>query len=894
MAVITRIVTLSRAREREPLETWRVYGIETRMVGRAGDIASLHKALASASDEQRAVLVSVASSLGLGKSRLIAEFQRQIEEAYSETVFLQAACRDEVGGAYSMFGRLLKNRFYISDQEAPATARRQLEEAVEAIIGSQDAERVSHLVGHLVGLSFPNSPYVPNFRDTEGAFQLEERCFDAVEQLLRADARKNPLVIIFEDLQYATGQSLNLVAHLTRHLIGAPILFILSWNPDELITHQLVKELNVEIPIALRPLSDTEVCDFVRDTLRKAGEVPSALLEKIVASAHGNPLSVEEMLRILISEGVIDTRQQDWKIHTERVAEIALPSTVEETVQARLNALTDDERNVLEMAATVGTFFWPELVRCLYHLQIDQDQNNVRYWADVTIDERLAEILESLERKDMIRRQDDSWIRGFEELQFKHRIEREALYSHLNSARKQRYHRLIAQWVERNAGDGDDAHRAAEMIARHYDSARCLEQAARKYIDAADYARARYMNRKSVELYTKGLSYLSDADIALKLRAFHDLGGVHDLLGEYDQSLAYFREMLRFSWIINDSAKGGVAYNKIGRAYRSLGEYDEALDNFERALDLFRKDADIRGVASTLDDIGKIHWIRGQYDRALQFYSSGLQLRRETADARSIALSLNHLGSLKLQRGELRDAMVYFREALELRRSIDDRQGVADSFNNLGVLCLERGEVEQSTTLFKEALQMARNIGYRGLEGIVLNNLGEAYLMAGLADQAAEVLTQAMQVAEDSGEKRVLFDVLRNLSKLALKDSDRKLALERIGDALELARGLEAQVLIGIGTQSLADVHAHFIFDNELGQQSIALADNHYRDAIAILEEVGNESQLGRCLSSYGHFLVEQGQLVQGKKQLELAGEIFKRLEMRKLWDATERIIHEI
>ncbi|MFU8805827.1 MAG: AAA family ATPase, partial [Bradymonadaceae bacterium] len=664
MAVITRVVTLSRAREREPLDTWRVYGIETRLVGREEELVTLNAALNDAIKNDRTRVVSIEGSTGLGKSRLIDEFQRRIEASFSETVFLQAACRDEVGSAYSMFGRLLKNRFYIPEGGSPSMVRQKLEEAVRAIIDGDGSERVAHLVGYLIGLSFPDSPYIPKPRDTEGATQLDERCFEALEELLKADARRNPLVLIFEDLQYATLQSLRLIGHLTRFAVDSPIVFILSWNPEELLSSRNVGELPVDTVINLHPLSDDEVQSFVRDTLRKAAEVPVKVVEKIVESAHGNPLAVEEMLRILISEGVIDTRRQEWHIHGDRLKVVSLPTTVEETVQARLNTITADERIVLEMAACVGNVFWPRLVRSLYHLQIDQNEESINYWVDTTYDERVEEILESLERKDMIRRHEGSWLRGHEEFYFKHRIERDAVYHGLSSRQQQRYHRLVAQWIDRNI-DEDQVASASETIARHYDAARCLEHAAQRYIKAADYARSRYANQKAVELYTKGLAYLSDADIELKLDAFHDIGGVYDLLGEYDQALAYFREMLRYAWIFHDSAKGGVAYNKIGRAYRSLGEYDDALEHLQWALELFRSEADARGIASTLDDIGKIYWIRGLYDQAMQYFSAGLQLRRETGDARSIALSLNHLGSLKLQRGELRDAMVYFKEALE-------------------------------------------------------------------------------------------------------------------------------------------------------------------------------------------------------------------------------------
>jgi tetratricopeptide (TPR) repeat protein len=902
MAVITRVMTLSRAKDREPLETWRVYGIETKMVGRSDEVERLEHWLSEASETSSVRVVGLTGSTGLGKSRLIAEFQRQLDSSFSEVVFVQAASRDESGGPYSMFGRLLKNRFYIGEKDHPDSAKRKLLEAVAAIVDDEDeAERVGHLVGNLIGMQFEDSPYVPDIRDSEGAVQLDQRSFDAVLDLVSMDAEHNPIVIALEDLQYATTQSAGLIDYLTKNLGDRPVLFVLSWNPDEVFMDDVLAEMPIDETLELRPLSDREVRDFVRDTLHKADEIPDVLVEKIVDAAHGNALSVEEMLRILISQGVIDTREATWQIRAEAVDDVDLPTTVEATVRARLATLTDDERRVLQMAACVGDSFWHELTRCLYRVRVDHDEHLQEFWTDGKVDARVDEILESLERKDMVRRRDDTLIAPYDELYFKHRIERMAVYEDISSQDKERYHRMIAQWIERESAD-ENAGRIAEMVARHFDRARCLEHAASRYLRAAKHAASHFANRMAVELYTKGLAYLSDADIDKKLDAFHDLGTVYDLLGEFDQSLAYFREMLRYSWLVDDLAKGGVAYNKIGRAYRSMGEYDEALSSLEKALVLFRDAEDTRGVASTLDDIGQIKWVRGHYDAALDYYSAGLQLRRELVGQsdvasqtrgaeRSVALSLNHIGTVKLARGELKDAMVYFREALELRKKVGDRQGIADSFNNLAALCLERGDHAKAIALFEESLAMAKSIGYRSCETIVSNNLGETLLKEGRLDEAEAHLSEAMALADESGDKRVLFDVLRNLAAVALEDDNRALALERIDEALALAKQLDSTTLYGIGKHTLAGIHARYVDHSTHGEASLEAAPGCFEEAIHILDDVGNESQLARCLSSYADFLIERGDALGARHKLDAAREIFERLEMPKQRDATDEVL---
>jgi tetratricopeptide (TPR) repeat protein len=889
MAVITRVTQLVRTREREELDTWRVYGIETSMVGRDTELEALMAAHDLATQTSKMVSVAVTAPLGLGKSRLFAEFRRKLDEVLSSTIVLHGESRDESGGPYSVFSRVLRHRFYISEKEPSEMARRKLLEACKTIVGTE-AERVAHLIGQLIDIGFEGSPHVPEAGDTEGAYDLERRSHDALTQLLRSDSAQNPLVLILEDLQFATRPVLALISHLQKQLADSPILLVLSWNPEEVAKDSAVNEFEFDERYLLEPLSDREVRGFVNDTLRRAS-VPSSLIDRITEAAHGNPLTVEEFLRILIAGNVIDTRTERWTVHVNRLKDVELPTTVEGAVEARLRALTDDERLILGMASCIGQIFWPELVAALYHLHEDHSGQPIAHWADGSLDTRVEDVLESLERKDMIRRHEDALFADVEQFYFKHRLEQRKIYDSLSLQERQRFHRLIPQWLERRLPSREGFE---EIIANHYDRARSLEAAARHYLAAASTARARYNNQHAIKLYLKGLAYLSDGDIESKMSAFHDLGTVYDLLGEYDQALGYYREMLRYAWILNDRSKGGVGYNKIGRAYRSLGEYDRALEHFNLALDLFRSFDDIRGIASTLDDIGKIHWIRGAYNEAETFYTAGLHLRREATDPRSVALSLNHLGGLKLQQGDLQNAMVYFREALELRRSVGDRQGVVDSFNNLGALLLERGDLEESQTLFEEALELSRGMDYRGATGIILNNLGELSLMNGDTHKARVFLNEALRGAEDGGDRRVIFDIIRNLARLEMREFNREVALERINEALQIANQLDSDILIASGLMGLADIHAASVFSPSGQDDHPRLARGCFVDAAALLTKVGNESELAKCLTAFGRFCLEQGDEIEGRAHLNASILVFERLGMKQMTERSQHLIDSI
>ncbi len=870
MAVITRIVKLGDPDELDP---WRVYGVETTMVGRDDELKKLTDTLDYVAQHSQAHLAMISGGEGLGKSRLVAEFERQLETAFSPTVILRGVCREEVSGAFAVISRMLRKHFYIPESASPDVARRGLSQAVQSLVGG-DARHIVHHLGEVMGLGMDDDEITNQVspRDQETA------AFRAIETVLRADASRNPILFILDDVHLASDTTLRLLMHLIEKLRDSPVFFVFTWLTG---SRRVIPPRTAHVEIELKPLSDSEVRRHITDTLRLAESIPESLIESIVGAALGNPLAVEELLRILIAEAVIDTRQEPWKIDASRADQIEIPTTVEATVEARLKGLTAEERQALEMAACVGRIFWAELLRCLDGLRRRPESDGEKAWLEVDgRKDPIDNVLESLERKDMVRRHPHSRIGTHEEYAFKHRLERETLYDNLSPRVRQRYHRFIAQWVERELTSLSDG--AAEFVARHFVKARCLRRAAKYFLEAGDQARKHHANRKAIDLYLEALGCLSDADMDLKLRAFHDIGSVFELLGEHDQAMTYYRDMARYAWLLGDRGKGGAALNKIGRSLRGLGHYDEAIDRLERALKLFRRIGDERGVASTLDDIGKIHWIRGDQSRALEYYTAALEMRRSLDDRRSIALSLSHVGSLHSQRGDFREALALLKEALEIRKSIGDTQGAASSYNDLAGLCVDQGQYEKSLTLFDEALQMARDIGFRGLEAAALNNRGEALLALKRRDEARDHLLKAKDIAQQIGEQRVLFDVTRNLAHMAVSQADRTLALERIADALNIARRLGSKTLIALAELTRAEIHAEYIFDLSLRESSLKEAARGFERAVELFEETGNHVHRGQALLSLGNFLVEAGDVTRGKAVLQKAAAHFEGLGMKQ------------
>lgn len=895
LGLITEIAQIGSLDTPRAAETWRVYGVETAMFGRRAEFQALIDHFQQAIDDNACRLVTLIGSDGLGKSRLVAELNEQLDNRFDGAHLVAGRSRDGVGPPYAMFARLLKSRFYISEHEQGEKGRTQLLQGIKAVMRNPLSTEIAHMVGYLVGLPFPDSEVYAPYGDQPAL--ILERARSSLASLIAKDAERQPLILVFEDLHFAGQESLELIRFLHEALAHSPVLLLGVGLPAlRERAPWMFEEHPRRTVMELTPLADEDIRQIVEQVLARAGEVPDALHGIICERAFGNPLSVEEQLRVLISAGVIDTRGNAWQIHAERLESLDLPADFEGLVQARLDALDADERRVLEQAAVIGRAFWLDNVASLERIEKDDFHiDDAHAWPGFEHDQRVLRVLDVLRRKDMIRlREADSSIPGQVEYTFKHDIERKLVLARIEPDPRRRWHLICAQWLDVATRGSEVRDLFLERIAIHHEQGANPRRAAELYLQAARQAAAHFHNRPAVGHFERALSLLGDDSLELRIEALHDLGSVLDLTGEAERSIPHFQELMRAAWLIGSRSKVAVAHNKLGRAWRALGHYAKAMDHLQRGLELFRQTEDSPGIAASLDDIGKVHAIRGALDAAEECFNQALELRRKLEDPRSEAVTLNRLGTVKLHRGHFKEALVLFRKSLELRKKAGDRRGIAESLNSLAAICHERGELEQAQALYTEVESLSRTIGDRVLLGIALNNKGEAMLTQGDLEGARAALDEAVHLTGEVGERRVLFDALRNLGQLHLKLGEYEEAIQLIQRAHALAEELEAKGLIGVALRSLGEIYAATLYDPDLRRLNLVKAEDCYRQSIELLKEVGNESELGRCLSAYGNYLLEQGLIIQGKKRLEMAREIFERLEMKRILQKTEQLIDEL
>lgn len=871
--IMALVSTPLRRRAQSSSDLFRVHGHVCPLVGRDRELETLDAMLKRAIEYQAPQMVTVVGNQGTGKTRLLAEWTAGIEPPVR---VYRGRAR---AGRYSAIAKLLRDRFGLAETDDPEATRKKFAESVQVVFGDRRVGEVVHFLGSYLDLRFHDSPFVRAFEDNPR--QHDEIARAVLRRFFEIDASVSPIVLVLDDLESADDDTLTLIEELGEGLGGSPVMLVACARPELLVRRpRWGQGVGDFTRIELRNLDPERSAQMFRSLLQRCDGVSDELVEDAVEMTGGNPFFLEELVRVMIAAGTIDTSGPRWRIDPERAAETELPISVEEAIEARIAALSPEERDLLEKGATFGNVFWLSGVVALTRAErVLGDRGKTPPpppvgWADDGLKDALARAVRGLVERDYLLELDaaDSTILGDVEIVFKHNLERELVAKMTDEERRRRYHRIAAQWLETKLTDRSEEQ--FEFLAQLYERGGEPRRAAYCYIAGGDKARARYANEQAIEFYQKGLAMLDYDDAMARMEALHNLGDVLARVGRTDEAAVRFQEMLRIAWLFDYMAKGGAAHGRMGRLYRQRGDYDRALEHFQMAFDLFEAAGDRRGVAGALDDMGSIHWLRGDYHLALERHRKALGIRRALGDKRSIALSLANIGRVHHDSGSFKAAVEQFREALELRREIGDRPGVVSSLRDLGSVYQADGKLEAAQEMFEEALKIAREIGDRLLVAHVLFKIAEVLLEMSRSAEAAEALRQAEEIVVALGDRLGQAECARRSAEVSLVRGDHARALEQARRAMDLAERLTSKVHVALAHRVLGEV-CGVTAATQLDRQR---AEEHFRSSIEILLSLKNELELARTYRAFAVYRERTGMVADAQKLRARADEIFGKL----------------
>ena len=341
----------------EPVPAYRLVGVrevgeramrlDAPMVGRDAELESLRSALRCSTDDGRCRLVTVIGEAGVGKSRLIDEFIRSVE---GEASVLRGRCLPYGDGiTFWPLAEAVRHAADIAERDS-------MESAEQKLAALAEDDEVAARVASAIGLS-------------SAPFPVQELVWGA-RKLLETIARRQPLVVVFDDIHWAEATFLELIEHIVDTTRETPLLLVCPTR------HELLERLpewstgEGAQRIELAPLTGDQTAEVAEHLLGEAG-LDEEVRARIVAAAEGNPLFVEQLLSMLVDEGLIHFEDGAWRA-TEAIEQVAVPPTIQALLASRLDRLETDERAVIEPAAVVGQVFRRDAITYLApeHVQV--------------------------------------------------------------------------------------------------------------------------------------------------------------------------------------------------------------------------------------------------------------------------------------------------------------------------------------------------------------------------------------------------------------------------------------------------------------------------------------------------------------------------------------------
>jgi class 3 adenylate cyclase/ATP/maltotriose-dependent transcriptional regulator MalT len=786
------------------LPTWRVVAVTEEpgravsvnapFVGREEELELLENTFARAAGKRRAHLFTIYGEPGVGKSRLAREFLSGVEGA---TILAGRSLPYGEGITYWPLAEMVKAAAGITDDE-PAG------EAFEKLRACCAEDAVADLLGLAAGV----------LELVEGERSAQEIAWAAREWAAEL-ADVQPLILVFEDIHWAEEPLLDLVEHLAERVREAPLLILCLARPELLDIRPgwgggRLRATAIELE-PLAPAESEELIDALLDE-----ELPASVRTALLGKTEGNPLFVEETIRML-AEQPADATAAD-----------RIPDTIQALIAARIDRLPRGEKAVLQRAAAIGRVFWEGAIT-----QLSPDVEDVE------------PVLENLLLRDFLLPEARSTISGQRAFRFKHVLIRDVAYAGLSKGSRADLHAGFAAWLEERTADelleirAYHLDRAATLVEEldgavpaelAAEAASAMEAAGRRALQRQSNRSARKLLRRSVELEPtlerrfwaaraawrvddlpavstemelvraaareageaelEGRALTALADVALlrdadlprgrelieqALELLDGAGSVARFealtmraridwwLGDLESDERYTRLALAVAQEIGSSAHEAEANEELAGIAMARLDVDAAAELAERALQLADESGNHMTRAWALVSLARVERSRVNLDEANSLFDEARELFEETGSAWALGRTLEGWAWVAIRAGDLATAERRLRDAIRILAPIEDRGALCEAQRALAEVLVRTGELDEAE---RWAVEARKTVGPHDQVSRATTRLALGLVRAaqGRDEEAEGLFAEAMEIVRGTGNLNTRVDMARKVA----------------------------------------------------------------------------------------------------------------------------------
>ena len=661
--------------------------LEPPFVGRDREIRVLKELFHSAADDGASKLLTVVGIAGIGKSRLAWEFEKYLDGLAEEVWWHRGRCLAYGDGvAYWALAEMVRMRARIAEDEPPDEALPKLLATLDGAI-PDETERswVRPRLAHLLALGEPQSF---ERQDLFSAWRLFfERLSDA-----------NPVVLVFEDLQWADVSLLDFVEHLLDWSRSHPI-FVLALTRPEIAERRpgWGSAGRSSTTLSLDPLSDRAMGELMD---RFVPGLPDELVAEILERSQGVPLYAVETVRMLLDRGLLTPEGDRYSI-TGPIGSLEVPETLHALIAARIDDLAPDERAVVQDASVLGKSFTLAGLIAL----------------SGRAGEELEPLLGSLVRKEVLSVEADPRSPERGQYSFLQDLLQRVAYETLSRADRRSRHLAAAEHLE-TVLDAE----ASEVVAAHY------VDAYRAAPDAPDAAAIR----------TKAGEALVRAG-----RRAASLGASE----EADRAFVQAAEL------IDDPSAQAELLAEAGDAAFGVGRYDAARERFERSIALYEEAGLPKRAARVAGQLGWSTWFSGDLAGGADRIEQALKVLADEEPDADLAALIEIYARLRYFLGDVDTAAERVERALEIAESLVLPDILVDALNTKHLVLGTRGRVEEALALLEHAIAIGRERPPTRAFIRALYNLSYQFAARDRHLDAIEIDREGLEVSRRRGER---------------------------------------------------------------------------------------------------------------------------------------------
>jgi predicted ATPase/class 3 adenylate cyclase len=834
----------------EPVRVWQAVGLregpahgrghDAPLVGRTVELERLVAIWGRVQTGRRPAVATIIGDPGIGKSRLVTEIAHRSAE--SAGVLWGRCLSYGEGITYWPVIEILEGAAGILKSDDVDTVSAKLGALLESL-GTDDLDQLRTMASALANLiGVPRTP-----RGTYSAAEISQAELHwGIRRVFELLAAQRPLLLVFEDLHWAEETLFDLLDFLRE--AEAPILIVGSARRElEALRPALCTDGESTTAFFLSALGEAESEALLAELLGTHALPGGRHAELLLRNAAGNPLFLEETVRMLADSGALDGDAD--------LDELAVPTSLQAMIGSRLDGLPAPDKRVVQHASVVGSVFWTGAVADLHGPGAAVDPS-----------------LDALEGRDFVRAHDDSSIAAEHEWAFKHALIKDVAYGRVPKGRRAHLHVRFVDWLAAHPGTGDEL---VEIVAYHLEQSCKLgrevgrsetpppvERAVNALMRAAEKAERREGIREADRYYARALELVGDEQTEQTLELRLGRAGTLNTLGQLQKA----NDLLAL--VIDGATEAGLndlrARALIARANIAAkeGKGAEALARAEEAEAIARESLDrqLKVRAGYMAAYAR-WWFADAGELPVGDLRRSLAIAEELGDNALLIEGHMRLQVLLYNLGDLAGAEEQLVRCAALAGEAGSLRDQARATFQLGLVRYHLGQIEEAERLGLQALDWLERTGDSFYQLQNLRALALCALHRSRLDLAEERLRAAMPTALEIGGA-LLIDIYRILVEVLVGQN-------RVDDARELAV---------FAFRSIPEEDAYARAAGLLIEATVRTAESRkeiavesFTKALELLEQQGLPLDLGEARLAYGRALRRLGDEAGAARELSLA-----------------------